>query len=472
MTPFGCTRVVSKFESSKSAGFTRVQDVLQDVYCSRQQKNFQKNFSDEKPSTKVTLRLGNSLMKPQCKFETSAKGQSRRTKGLFSSFDRVSAVRAAMATTTPDKTPEIEKANFYRVDVPIDYRYSGLDHCQGNRSCLTIDKMARNSSLRFDATTSATTASCFSLSTILTSRISGSKWRERTCSLFCIFAVRSFTLVIVFITLSFVFILLSVLAPRITDLFVCIRPIWRWRTQGGEVQQRLRASCCPTSDTGHDKKASSFPQTKNGLVFLPHCPASGASFSWQDPVRVGCSGVGRLARFQIFPGYTWIRRMRVQTESWLLKLHHTEAQIQSWTKLSIQIKDTHTHTHTLKQSETAYKLFIRVIARTHQPHPPTSYMLTYALHASLNHITQSFTTQAHLGAVLADITWRHHQRHHPLTQLTSIPACGLGRHHRNLPEILYSTNIVHKYSLPHRCKYDSAAQPEEKHTNKHTHNYI
>ena len=54
-------------------------------------------------------------MKPQCKFETSAKGQSRRSKGLFSSIDRVSAVRAAMATTAPDKTPE--KAHFYRVPI-------------------------------------------------------------------------------------------------------------------------------------------------------------------------------------------------------------------------------------------------------------------------------------------------------------------------------------------------------------------
>ena len=33
------------------------------------------------------------------------------------------------------------------------------------------------------------------------------------------------------------------------------------------------------------------------------------------PVKVGCSGVGGLARFQIFPRYTWIRPMRVQTES-------------------------------------------------------------------------------------------------------------------------------------------------------------
>ena len=109
MTPFGCARDVSKFESSKSPGFTRVQDVLQEVLVATE-KPSKKKLSDEKPSTKVTLRLENSLMKPQCKFETSAKGQSRRSKGLFSSFDRVSAVRTAMATTTPDKT--LEKAHF------------------------------------------------------------------------------------------------------------------------------------------------------------------------------------------------------------------------------------------------------------------------------------------------------------------------------------------------------------------------
>ena len=33
----------------------------------------------------------------------------------------------------------------------------------------------------------------------------------------------------------------------------------------------------------------------------------------KDPVKVGCSGVGGLARFQIFLRYTRIRRMRVQT---------------------------------------------------------------------------------------------------------------------------------------------------------------
>ena len=81
-TPFGCACDVSKFESSKIAGFTRVKDVLQDVSVANE-KTFQKNFSYEKPSTKVTLRLGNSLMKPQCKFETSPKGQSRRTRGVF-----------------------------------------------------------------------------------------------------------------------------------------------------------------------------------------------------------------------------------------------------------------------------------------------------------------------------------------------------------------------------------------------------
>ena len=142
------------------------------------------------------------------------------------------------------------------------------------------------------------------------------KLRERTCSLFCICAVHCFTRIVVFATLSFVFIRLSVLTPRTADLFV--RAVWRRRTQGGEVQQRLRAPCCPTSDTGHDNKASSFPETKNGLIFLCGCHASGASFGWQKPSQGGLSGVGGLARFQIFAGYTWIRRMRVQTESCLL----------------------------------------------------------------------------------------------------------------------------------------------------------
>ena len=182
--------------------------------CQSPPKNLPKKTSDKNPSTKVTLRLGNSLMKPQCKFERSAKGQSRRTNRLFSSFDRA-AVRAAMATTTPDKH---RKSPFFIASHSI-----GLDHCQGNRVAWRQTKMERNSSLRFDAATPATTASCFSPSTVLTSRISGSKWRERTCSLFCICAVHSFTLIVVFTTLSFVFILLSVLTPRITDLFV--RPV-------------------------------------------------------------------------------------------------------------------------------------------------------------------------------------------------------------------------------------------------------
>ena len=68
-------------------------------------------------------------MKPQCKFETSAKGQSRRTNRLFSSFDRVAAVRAA---TTPDKFPE--KAHFYRV--PFDWSGS----LPRQKSCLATDK--------------------------------------------------------------------------------------------------------------------------------------------------------------------------------------------------------------------------------------------------------------------------------------------------------------------------------------------
>ena len=164
--------------------------------------------------------------------------------------------------------------------------------------------MVRNSSLRFDAATPATTASCFSPSTVLTSRISCSKWREWTCSVFCVCAVHSFTLIVVFTKLSFVFILLciSVLTTHIADSFV--RTVWRWRKQGGEVQQRrLRASCCPTSDTGHDNKASSFPETKNGLVFLCRCPASGASFGCQRPSQGGLQWCWRVGAVSNFP---WI----------------------------------------------------------------------------------------------------------------------------------------------------------------------
>ena len=177
--------------------------------------------------------------------------------------------------------------------------------------------MARNSSLRFDAATPATTASCFSPSTGLTSRISGSKWREQTCSLFCICVVHSFTLIVVFTTLSFGFILLFSHLASLISSFVQYDD-GAHKTERARQQRRLRASCCPTSDTGHDNKASSFPETKNGLVFLCRCPASSRLvpvLAGKDPIKVGCSGVGGLARFQNFPGYTWIRRMRVQTES-------------------------------------------------------------------------------------------------------------------------------------------------------------
>ena len=54
MTPFESARDVSKFESSKSAGFTRVQDVLQDVSVATE-KPSKKKLSDENPSAKVTL---------------------------------------------------------------------------------------------------------------------------------------------------------------------------------------------------------------------------------------------------------------------------------------------------------------------------------------------------------------------------------------------------------------------------------
>ena len=51
MTPFGSARDVSKFESSKSAGFTRVQDVLQDVSVATE-KPSKKNFLTKTPLPK------------------------------------------------------------------------------------------------------------------------------------------------------------------------------------------------------------------------------------------------------------------------------------------------------------------------------------------------------------------------------------------------------------------------------------
>ena len=75
-----------------------------------------------------------------------------------------------MANTTPDKNTR--KSPIFMASHSI-----GLDHCQGNRVAWRQTKMARNS-------TPATTASCFSPSTVLTSQIGGSKWQERTCSLF------------------------------------------------------------------------------------------------------------------------------------------------------------------------------------------------------------------------------------------------------------------------------------------------
>ena len=230
-------------------------------------------------------------MKPQ--FETSAKGQSKRTNRLF--FVIQSSCRHTSSHGNQNPRQRTGKSPFF-----IESHSIGLDYCQGNRVAWRQTKTARNSLLRFDATTPATTASCLSPSTVLTSQISGSEWRERTCSLFCICAVHSFTLIVVFTTLSFGFILLSVITPRFADLFV--RTVWRRCTQGGEVQQRrLRTSCCPTSDTGHDNEASSFPETKNGLVFLCRCPASGAVFGWQTPSQCRLQWCWRVGAVSNFP---------------------------------------------------------------------------------------------------------------------------------------------------------------------------
>ena len=110
----------------------------------------------------------------KCKFETSAKGQSRRTNRWFSSFDRVAARTSSHGNHNP--TPENP--------IFIAFQSSGPDHCQGNRVSWRQTKMGRNSSLRFDATltTSATTVSCFLPSTVLTSQINGEMTRTHLSS--------------------------------------------------------------------------------------------------------------------------------------------------------------------------------------------------------------------------------------------------------------------------------------------------
>ena len=173
--------------------------------------------------------------------------------------------------------------------------------------------MARNSSLRFDAATPATTASCFSPSTVLTSRISGSKWRERTCSLFYICSVHSFTLIVVFTTLclcSF-FYLFSHLASLISSHVQYDDGAHKAkRTSNASELRAVRQAI-----QGMTTKLLLFPKLRtvwfSCVVFLRLVPV----LAGKDPVKVGCSGVRGLVRFQIFPGYTWMRRMRVQTES-------------------------------------------------------------------------------------------------------------------------------------------------------------
>ena len=261
--------------------------------CQSPPKNLpKKKLSDENPSTKVTLRLGNSLMKPQCKFETSAEGQSRRTNRLFSSLDRVAAVRAAIAATTPDKTPE--KPIF------IASHSIGLEHCQGNRVAWRQTKMVRNSSLRFDAVTPATTASCFSLSTVLTSRISGSKWRERTCSLFCICAVHSFTLIVVsprFRLCSF-FYLFSHLASLISSYHDVQYDYGAHKAErSSNAASELRT--LRQAIQGMTTKLLRFPKLRtvwfSRVVALRLVPV----LAGKAPVKAGCSGVGAFSNFSL-----------------------------------------------------------------------------------------------------------------------------------------------------------------------------
>ena len=164
--------------------------------------------------------------------------------------------------------------------------------------------MVRNSSLRFDAVTPATTASCFSLSTVLTSRISGSKWRERTCSLFCICAVHSFTLIVVsprFRLCSF-FYLFSHLASLISSYHDVQYDDGAHKAErSSNAASELRA--LRQAIQGMTTKLLRFPKLRtvwfSRVVVLRLVPV----LAGKAPVKAGCSGVGALARFQIFP---WI----------------------------------------------------------------------------------------------------------------------------------------------------------------------
>ena len=273
---------------------------------SRHRKAFQKKLSAENPSTKETLRFGNSLMKPQCKFETSAKGQSGRTNRLFSSLDWVAAVRAAMATTSPDKAPE--KAHFISrpirlvriiakaIELPGDrQKWREIHRCvlmQQRR--LLVSRLRRSWHLESVVRNGENElVRCFVSVPYILSPSSSFSPRFRLCSFFYLF---------------------SHLTSLISESsYVQCHDGAHKAERSKNAASELRA--VRQAIQGMTTKLLLFPKLRtvwfSCVVVLRLVPV----LAGKDPVKVGCSGVGGLARFQIFPGYTWIRRMRVQTES-------------------------------------------------------------------------------------------------------------------------------------------------------------
>ena len=290
MTPFGSARDVSKFESSKSAGFTRFKSVLQDVSVATE-KPSKKKLSDENPSIKVTLRLGNSLMKPQCKFETSAKGQSRRKNRLFSSFDRVAAVRAAMANTTPDKNTG--KSPFFIASHSI-----GLDHCQ---------------ELPGDRQKWREIHCCVLMQQLLQRRLLVSRLR-RSWHLESVVRNGENELVLCFVSVPYILSPSSSFSPRFrlcsffylfSHLALLISSYVQYDDGAHKAERSSNASeLCVVRQAIQDMttKLLLFPKLRTVWVFC-RCSASGASFGWQIPSQGGLQWCWRVGAVSNFP---WI----------------------------------------------------------------------------------------------------------------------------------------------------------------------
>ena len=231
-------------------------------------------------------------MKPQCNFETTAKGQSGRTNRLFSSFDRVAAVRAAMATTTPDKTPEkpiflscpirlvwiIAKA----LELPGDRQKWGEIHrCvlmqQHLQQRLLVSRLRRSwhleSAVRNDENELVL---CFVSVPYILSPSSSFSPRFRLCSFFYLF---------------------SHLASLISS-YVQYDDDAHKAERSSNAASELRA--LRQAIQGMTTKLLLFPKLRtvwfSRVVVLRLVPV----LAGKDPVKVGCSGVGALARFQIF----------------------------------------------------------------------------------------------------------------------------------------------------------------------------